>query len=264
MRKMISQRRFTYRFTNGEWINILPISPNEYRQFSYTLDVELDVEYPELPLSSWFDDHRNQWMHGEYEPEAYDDYLKVYEDYQSKATSYKHNETLKYVLSKGVFSSIPKKDVDRVLRAFPDASNGDVCFEWLLHRVERQWEIFDLVDAILGITMPTESGVQRELDSFKVEVIEDGEMFPLKEWVSNKERKGGIVMPLWAEGLIALKELSGIMSLKDYLSLVGDPRHVDDNDPIPISKSTIVALQRLSAKSSTAAHEIEMGEKPPK
>ena len=254
--RMKKNRKFVYKFANGESVTLKAILPSEYRLISTSQ--EYMIEEPEVPLDVYQDRH-GEWQEVDWlTKEEYELALGDYEKYENQLKIFHHHKTLQYIINNGIVDSPSEEEVDDILSLDVDMEKDQVKVEWVWDKCSSQEEFFDLVDAILGINMPTESGVRQVLDGFQSMIMDNGEIVPLTEWESRRDTKGGFILPLWAEGLLSCKELNGIITLKEYFGMVGDPRYIDDNSEIPMSMSGVIALNRMQAKSGNATKEIDM------
>lgn len=241
---------YEYCFPDGETIEIRAIPRDGYRLIA-TLPTLPDPPEPALwTMSDSFGRYRE-------EPEWEDPWFlrleKFYDAYATNKAALQQYIASRWVIIKGVIGGPISP-----LSIHPDELMECPKMEWVFDKCSSNDVYYDLLDAIIGINMPTESGVRSVLNSFQSMILDHGEIIPLLDWKSRKERKGGMMMNLYAEGLLACKELAGSISFKEYFDLVGDPRYIDDSSPFPFSMSHVVAVIRHSNLSSNAVQEIEM------
>ena len=256
---MTTNFEYIYTFSNGETIEIQPISPDRYRL--YLSKVDKAYPDPEIPMDYHYDERLDEWFEDPWITEAYDRYVDLHKMRETETKARSHFLSIRYILANGVIDRVPARAAKRILNINPNINRADVIAEWATLKCASENEFMDLIDAIVGINMPTESGVLKEMQAFKSVIIEEGVHIPLTEWESKKERRGSVIIPLWAQGLMACKRLNGIITLKEYIGLPGDPRYVPIGSDFPFSKSGIIALDAVDLKSTNAAQEIEMEDK---
>ena len=239
-----SYQHYTYRFAGGDVIRLQAISPHEYRLLT---DLPELATIPEPPIQNFYDRRTDQWVVFDYSKHVeYERVSKLYDQYVTAETVLQRQIAIEYVIDKGVID-VPD-----------DIMDVEGKKSWLLDKCKTFDEYLDVIDAIVGINMATESGVQAVLKSYQSIILDHGEAVPLTDWESRKERKGGLIMSLHAEGLLACGQMNGAITLKQYFNLPGDPRYVKYDAPMPLSKCHIIGLNRLNVKSSNATQEIEM------
>ena len=237
----------TYTLQTGEILTLRPVSQQQYRSLSNLTDLP---DLPEPPIQNYYDARTDQWVVFEYhQTEGHDIYervLDLHDKYVLAETLLQRQIVMEYVISHGIID-------------FPQTiNNQEDTLDWLWDRCISYDEYLDVIDAIVGINMPTESGVKAVLEGYQSIILDHGELIPLTEWQSKKERKGGLVMSLYAEGMLACSQMNGIITLKEYFALPGDPRYVDESSAMPLSMCHIIGLNRLNVKSSNATQEIEL------
>ena len=253
-----NKRQYEITLISGEKINLQAIPRNGYRLIA---TLESFPDPPPVPKQINYHRHTDSWIVDddighpgyEYALDLHDERIRVMMARQQ------YFATL-YVIEHGL--SVDLTDEEWEYYHYEEFANSyeEAKMLWLLDRCEDQDEFLDILDAIMGINMPTEAGVREIMQSFQTMIIDNGVMIPLLEWQSEKERKGGMMMSLYAEGLMACAQLNGIISLRDYESLPGDPRYIDEESELPYSMSHIVAMNRANNTANNAVQEIEMAD----
>ena len=256
MKTRMTNRDILYTFINGETVQIQPISETGYRLVSTMAEL---APPPEIPKQSNYFPSGDFWVVDDVPDDPdYEYACELYQTYVNHVSMVTSTMALRYVIEHGVVDEPTQEEQDDIQCGLYEVEDDHIKVEWILDKCKSTDEFTDFIDSIVGINMPTESGVDFVMRSFQSIIIDNGELVPLLEWKSRKERKGGVVMSLFAEGLMACAELNGIISLKEYLGLPGDPRYVVDGSPFPLSKCHIIGMNRAKAKSSNATQEIEL------
>ena len=255
----MKKQTYSYVFKNGETIAIKAIPPTEYRLLSSLPEMSPP---PVPPIDSYYHKHSDSWLVSkENEDPGYEEAMKHYGDYVRLRTAQHQHQITQFVINTGIVHKITEEERRDIQHGWYDVDDDQVKVEWVLDKCQSQVEFQDLIDAIVGINMPTETGVQSAIRSMHSIIIDNEEYVPIHLWESRKERKGGVLMSLYAEGIMACRESNGMIDLKTYFSLHGDPRYVEDNSSLPMSQSDVIGANRISAKSSNATQEIEMEDK---
>lgn len=261
MKKKTSKQ---YRLTlnSGEKITIQAIPRDGYRLVSTLDDIP---EQPEMPYQSNYFPYDDDWIvDPDDEHPGYLHAMELYDEHVKMLMARQQYETTLYVINNGLVEEPTKEEVRLIYVDDYAQSADEIKFLWLFNKCSNEEEFLDIVDAIVGINMPTESGVQSVIRSFQTMIVDNDIIVPLTNWESEKERKGGVMMSLYAEGLMACAQLNGIITLEKYLSLPGDPRYADENSDFPLSMSHLIAMNRANNTSQSAVQEIEMRDDGPK
>ena len=256
MKMKAHNKSYIYKFRNEDEVSIQAIPTDGYRLISTTPDL---VPPPPVPHQSNYWEFGKQWVVNEdFENPGYERLQELHQKYVLQITTRQQVIAISYVINQGVVDDVPEEEVERIRNQGVFYNEEDIKVEYILDKCADDEEYLDFIDAIIGINMPTESGVISVMKSFQSMILDNGNLVPLLEWKSRKESKSGVVMSLYAEGIMACAQLNGIISLKEYVSLAGDPRYINESSEYPISMCHIIAINRASNKSSNATQEIEM------
>lgn len=241
---------------SGEKITIRAIPRDGYRLVSTVAEFP---EQPPMPVQINYFEPISDWIVDD-DPEnpLYEEAMARYDFYTNHLLALTQYESTLYVIENGVVGEPTSEEYEHLyLEEFAE-DDSEAKMLWVLNKCANEHEYLDVIDDIVGINMPTESGVLSVIQSFQTMIVDGEIMVPLQNWKSEKERKGGVMMSLYAEGLMACAQLNGIITLEKYLSLPGGPQYADQNAEFPLSMSHIVAINRANNTSQGAVQEIEM------
>lgn len=90
------------------------------------------------------------------------DYLKALDKWEED----RGFRIMVYILTRGVCVDPGKQDIERLREFFPSSSLAQLKYAWILELLQDDDEAGDLMDAILGQTVPTEGGIEQAEAAF--------------------------------------------------------------------------------------------------